>query len=969
MSEFDYLTKTKLRNFAEGLINNLVRKKIEFSLLFIDIDNFKVINDIYGHTTGDKVLAEFAKELSSHLRKIDSLARYGGDEFIIIVPKASKKDAEKIANRLLKAIETKRIASFKISFSFGIANFPSDGNTFDNLIDEADKKLYEMKISGSKELMRFSVAQRESIKAYGREKERRVILEHIKKTLSSKGQLAVISGPIGIGKTFLAKKIILETEDLFKNVINVNLTINDLKNSFSFFKNLLSSEMERKLEEKLKNFEDFSKVANFEEIVFESITQIIKDKAKEGPIIFFVENIEFIDSLSYSFLGKFLSRIANCKIIILATFKGVPDSRFNSLSAYENFSIVHLKHLPLVAIKMIITDLLGNLELEESLLNLLYEKSQGNPYFLYIIIKSLIEKGLIIETKNGIALKETTEPSFTIDFEGSIESILKGLNKDEINLLSFLSIASDNVDSLVVSKIIQELGPQFMDTYDSLISKGILYEEDNLIKFKFPVIKETLRKKLTEVRKKTILRIIAKVNEEIGSKKFLENTYENYMELGDKEQAKRILILLGQKNEEAFNLIDAANRFEQALELSEDKNERELLLKEVIILLTRLSRGEEVIKIFEKYGSERINDNETMLNLADAYETIGNFKTALKLLSEIKTSSYEIASRAILLKSWIIYEQGNISKASELINKLNLKKITPYTLALYFNLKGIYYLEDNNFEKAIEVFEEGLKVAEKHRKETFFSIKNNIANAKLALGYFEDALKLLEEVVLDSRKFFNIHIEAIATYNIGDAMMAIGNFKEAPLYYEMASKLSKSTNNLIGIGYGFLGQGYSKLSQGKLDEAEKNTRKALYIFKKLGAEREIETAYASLINIYFLKNKIDRVLCILSSVKIGIERETGVLLLINAVKILTKMKENKKVKKYDSMLKKALEKEFDCITKLKLYSILADSSKLLGNESDFEIFKNKALMVVSEISDKFKSESNKQLFLNKPDYI
>ncbi len=123
------------------------------SVIMIDIDDFKAINDTYGHAVGDKVLREVANIVSKTVRKIDMPARYGGEEFAVILPETNGMDATVIAHRLRKRIEDLEIFTndgtlVKVTISVGIASFPDASEDELTLMDFADKALYESKHHG-----------------------------------------------------------------------------------------------------------------------------------------------------------------------------------------------------------------------------------------------------------------------------------------------------------------------------------------------------------------------------------------------------------------------------------------------------------------------------------------------------------------------------------------------------------------------------------------------------------------------------------------------------------------------------------------------------------------------------------------------------------------------------------------------------------------------------------------------------
>lgn len=126
------------------------RHQRELSLIMIDIDHFKLWNDQFGHPAGDNLLREVAELLLKGVRNIDWVARYGGDEFAIILSDTTTEDAFEIAERLRKNFEMTSAAKgpTKLTLSLGIASFPSDAQSPQDLIHTADQTLYESKNHG-----------------------------------------------------------------------------------------------------------------------------------------------------------------------------------------------------------------------------------------------------------------------------------------------------------------------------------------------------------------------------------------------------------------------------------------------------------------------------------------------------------------------------------------------------------------------------------------------------------------------------------------------------------------------------------------------------------------------------------------------------------------------------------------------------------------------------------------------------
>jgi diguanylate cyclase (GGDEF)-like protein len=145
------------RAFFEDLAGEFQRSQRygrPLSLLMLDLDRFKRVNDLYGHQFGDRVLAETALTLRRQLRVSDLVARYGGEEFVVVLPETSPRDAALVAEKLRAAVEAQVLdenesAAVRATVSIGVASLPSPGVTSDTeLLRRADEALYAAKRGG-----------------------------------------------------------------------------------------------------------------------------------------------------------------------------------------------------------------------------------------------------------------------------------------------------------------------------------------------------------------------------------------------------------------------------------------------------------------------------------------------------------------------------------------------------------------------------------------------------------------------------------------------------------------------------------------------------------------------------------------------------------------------------------------------------------------------------------------------------
>jgi diguanylate cyclase (GGDEF)-like protein len=150
----DDLTKAFNRRFFEAYLDEEIERSRRygsvFSIIFLDLDDLKMVNNFYGHLTGSRTLQEVAKRILNAVRGIDKVVRFGGDEFCIILPQTDQDQAIAVANRVRKSLTATAFhleadVEISITASFGIATYPTHAMTKEGLIRQADAAMYRVK--------------------------------------------------------------------------------------------------------------------------------------------------------------------------------------------------------------------------------------------------------------------------------------------------------------------------------------------------------------------------------------------------------------------------------------------------------------------------------------------------------------------------------------------------------------------------------------------------------------------------------------------------------------------------------------------------------------------------------------------------------------------------------------------------------------------------------------------------------
>ena len=161
MAVTDSLTGLYVRRYFLAKFQDEIHRAERYgkilSIVMADIDRFKRVNDTYGHTTGDRVLEAVGKFLEKNIRDVDVVARFGGEEFVILLPEADKYEAYTVSERLRQKFSKIKFDNLPpLTISLGIASYPEDGKDLEILIKRADAAMYAAKLSGRNKVIKYT---------------------------------------------------------------------------------------------------------------------------------------------------------------------------------------------------------------------------------------------------------------------------------------------------------------------------------------------------------------------------------------------------------------------------------------------------------------------------------------------------------------------------------------------------------------------------------------------------------------------------------------------------------------------------------------------------------------------------------------------------------------------------------------------------------------------------------------------
>ena len=163
LARTDELTgATNRRSFfeaAQSEINRARRHRHPFTVAYIDVDNFKELNDRSGHAAGDALLREATRAISENVREIDLVARLGGDEFVVLLPETGEEAARAVVSRVRRCLDDLAARrGWRVTFSIGVVTWTTPPRTVDTMIRQADDTMYEVKNTGKNRVAHLTVS-------------------------------------------------------------------------------------------------------------------------------------------------------------------------------------------------------------------------------------------------------------------------------------------------------------------------------------------------------------------------------------------------------------------------------------------------------------------------------------------------------------------------------------------------------------------------------------------------------------------------------------------------------------------------------------------------------------------------------------------------------------------------------------------------------------------------------------------
>ena len=742
------------------------------SLIMVDVDNFKEVNDAYGHQIGDQALVWVANLLRKVGDDQGMAIRYAGDEFMLLLPYCSKKCGIQVANRLHKQVHQEPFQrqenkdSPLVTLSIGIATASEDAVTGKSLIQKADIALYFAKKIGRDCVVNASeVAQEDvfaktainqltDVKLVGRGQQFSLVSKALTRFNKKQNQFLIVEGAAGIGKTEFV-------ETIHRNLTRINIVrarangdIHEMFRPYYLISKMLIDILNQKKDQGTEIIQSLRErqIGYLSEIlpqidmgvklpkdingttlrngIFNALFHLINKMVGKSSIIFLIDDLHFADEASLLVLrhlmlqGKFPIFICgSADIRQKPKDNDSQDALINFYNQYQqqlDIQKISLNPLSEPEIDKHILGIFPKARLPKSVVKEIYEVSRGNPLFLSEILRKLVLDQKITLVGQQWSFKPIEAGYLPRSLEDIVAQKIAALDEGNRQILDQVSALGENISLSMLTGSCEKKEARILEFIDQAVEQGLISTDfelnDDTVRFAGKQILAVTYNSIAKSRKQKLHERIGNYQENLFQQKILPSAAPlayHFNRSTDHEKAGYYETLQTSANDRNFNPSEAAaytiNKSDEGLSAYTPLNPDDF--QNIPNIMRNLMVAARNIKLYPAGSKSIVNIRRKLKSSID------------QILNKNENLSIDLVKQSILINGQRIDLRDIKLVAESFVQSLK-----------HLDLKGIAIhqgVDERELELMLQIFAEGTqKMSDEHHWERFSS-ENRLVNIEL----------------------------------------------------------------------------------------------------------------------------------------------------------------------------------------------------------------------------------------------
>jgi diguanylate cyclase (GGDEF)-like protein len=824
---------TKLYNRRElftRLRQEIARSKrshIPFSILLIDIDHFKTVNDNYGHLRGDRILTEVADIIRGNCREMDIPCRYGGDEFVVLLPETDRWAAEKAAERLLICfcdrtfLGNEEQPDLHLTVSIGTSTYESNVETPEILIERADRALYTAKKGGRNQICKDidtrEVSKEPRLNFAGfvdRDEELDVLKRMFDAMTKKQGQSIIVNGEAGIGKT----RLVLELEKyakmhkalfltakpfefgvtppyhIFFQVIKTYAQSSDKVRAqgFAALPSVYKAELVKFIPElrvAISPSQQASRISpEYEKMrLFDAVYQALEIMTHESAVFIFFDDMQWSREADLELLGYLMRNIAHLRVCICCAYRTEeiderhPLQQFlRAMSRERRFESILLRGLSEKDTLLLINTIIG-FAVPVHISKMIYDETNGNPFYIEEIIKSLVNDRSLFWNGSRWAFHDIDKITLPTSVGDLLQRRLNDVDQEQKDILAVASAIGNQFSLGLLQYVTESNEGYLLDVLDACMKRGLIgLEGEDVYSFSSILLQRTLYEDMSAIKKRRLHLKIAQTIERLNFDN-IEQVYENlahhYLMAEYWETAFEYNFKAAEKLKKLYANQDAILRYRTCVQLIKKNHiarpdiEPKISggLADIYYLIGDYAEAiKQYRKVLEHKDLSPVQRSDVLRNMARVYQRLADFDNSLDCLAK---------GRELL---------------SEEENALKIARIDSDSIWIH-NKRGEY-------EKGIGIGEKALKIFEKEESsEDIGTLYANLGTIYFEHGEWDKAEEYYRRSLECRERTNDEHSIASSYNNLGNVYQRKADYQKAILHHQRALQLREKIGDRYGI--------------------------------------------------------------------------------------------------------------------------------------------------------------------------